>query len=233
MDGAVAALMGCFVYVMGLLCASVVGLVEVECFISPFLVSCLSYWISTYLLPGGDCQYAQLFGGVVWLLPGLTIVISLLEIYSKMIVYGSARLVFGVSMASQMGFGIVMACALCYPNLNIPESFTAGCVSPVQAWYLRLACILAASTGGAVIINVAPRHMPGVLLVSCCGQMVGHLVSQFLRPTAAQSFRDNVAPVLAAAVVTFVARLVGGRHYYMYLLAGLLLLVPGGMGVKV
>ncbi|CAE7443089.1 unnamed protein product [Symbiodinium microadriaticum] len=207
------------------------GLAEVECFVSPFLLTCLSYLISTYVLPGGECEYAQLFGGVVWLLPGLTIVIALLEIYSKMIVYGSARLVFGVSMASQMGFGIVMACALCYPNLNIPESFTAGCVSPFP-WQLKIPFMLVAAVGGAVILNVAPLHFPGVLLVSGCGQTVGYLVEHYIRPTAASTFRDNVAPVLAAVAVTAVARLVGRRHYHMYLIAGLLLLVPGGIGVK-
>ena len=149
-----------------------------------------------------------------------------------MIVYGSARLVFGVSMASQMGFGIVMACALCYPNLNIPESFTAGCVSPFP-WQLKIPFMLVAAVGGAVILNVAPLHFPGVLLVSGCGQTVGYLVEHYIRPTAASTFRDNVAPVLAAVAVTAVARLVGRRHYHMYLIAGLLLLVPGGIGVKV
>jgi uncharacterized membrane protein YjjB (DUF3815 family) len=125
-DTFIAFILGCVVYLTSLICGLVEGLGQIECFLASFVVTCLAYLIDTFVLKGGDCQYAQLFGGVVWLLPGYTIVVSLLEVYSQMIVYGSARLVYGVSLASQVGFGIVMACGLCYPTLNIPTSFTSG-----------------------------------------------------------------------------------------------------------
>jgi uncharacterized membrane protein YjjP (DUF1212 family) len=40
------------------------------------------------------CLSVQLFGGIVWLLPGITITMAVLELFSKMIVYGSSRLTF-------------------------------------------------------------------------------------------------------------------------------------------
>jgi hypothetical protein len=157
-DGFIASVLGLVVFLVGRMCTLTDGLPQIECFISSFVVSVLFYLINTFIVQG-ECPFAQLFGGVVWLLPGTSIVIALLEIYSMSIVYGSARLVYAISLASQLGFGIAIGCGLCYPDVT-ERVFTAGCAAPLAISPLYK-CVLAPvlSISMAVILGCSPRHV--------------------------------------------------------------------------
>jgi uncharacterized membrane protein YjjP (DUF1212 family) len=91
LDSLVAFLMGVLVFYISVLASSVEGLSEIECFLSSFMVTLLTSLLNKHTPKDQLCLYGQLFGGVVWLLPGFSITVSLLEIYSKMIVFGASR----------------------------------------------------------------------------------------------------------------------------------------------
>jgi uncharacterized membrane protein YjjP (DUF1212 family) len=89
---------GCFAFFFGVLmwaCAEIsrryAGVPEIEHFITSFVVTALAGLLDKFVFNRGLCMFAVTFGGLVWLLPGFSITISALEIYSKMIVYGSSR----------------------------------------------------------------------------------------------------------------------------------------------
>ena len=75
---------------------------EIECFITSFILAMITSFLDKYVYKDGLCLYGILFGGVVWLLPGVTITVSLIELYSKMITFGSTKLIYGISLASQV-----------------------------------------------------------------------------------------------------------------------------------
>jgi uncharacterized membrane protein YjjP (DUF1212 family) len=102
-DGLCALGYGAIVYFIGLGCELFPGIAEIECFLSSFVLSVISSLLDRYVYANKLCQFGQLFGGIVWLLPGITITIAILEIFSKMIVYGSSRLIYGISLALQLG----------------------------------------------------------------------------------------------------------------------------------
>jgi hypothetical protein len=91
------------------LCEQYQGLSEVECFLSSFLLSLISSLLDKYVYNNKLCQFGQLFGGIVWLLPGITITIGILEIFSKMIVYESSRLIYGISLALQVRICLMLS----------------------------------------------------------------------------------------------------------------------------
>jgi uncharacterized membrane protein YjjB (DUF3815 family) len=212
----------------GNLCAILPGLSEIECFISPFIVALVASFLDRFLFDENLCLYGQLFGGIVWLLPGITITIALLELFSKMIVYGSSRLIYGILLASQLGFGLSGGYKIIYANRTLPDSFENGCNHPLPAVTAFILLPLA-SSAMAIIINADLSQLPGMIL---CGG-VGHLVSYLLHYH--QTASDDAVPVIAALLVTLTARLYGhftGKRPLVYIIGGLLILVPGGMGVR-
>lgn len=227
-DGGWAFFLGVIVNCCGNLCAILPGLSEIECFISPFIISLIASFLDKYLFNQNLCLYGQLFGGIVWLLPGITITIALLELFSKMIVYGSSRLTYGVLLASQLGFGLSGGYKIIYPEHSLPDSFENGCHNPLPVVSGIVLLPLAVAAMG-IIINADVSQLPGMIL---CGG-VGHFVSYTLHYYHIAS--DDAIPVLSALVVTLAARLYG--HYFqkrplVYIIGGLLILVPGGMGVR-
>jgi uncharacterized membrane protein YjjP (DUF1212 family) len=231
-DAAIASVLGLTVFLIGQLCKLTDGLPQIECFLASFVVSIMSYFINTFLVQG-QCPFAQLFGGVVWLLPGTSIVIALLEIYSQSIVYGSARLVYAISMASQLGFGIAIGCGICYPLVNMAEVFTSGCESPFPPVY-KCIFVPLMSLSMAVLVGCSPSHFLGVVAVSGSGVLAAFW-AQYWASAAHHAIAENVAGIVAAAVVTMTARILAhlsDQHYFIYLYMGVQVLVPGGIGVR-
>jgi uncharacterized membrane protein YjjB (DUF3815 family) len=174
------------------------------------------------------CLYGQLFGGIVWQLPGITITIAVLELYSNMIVYGSSRLMYGISLATQLGLGLSGGYRLVYTERDLPDSFENGCKHEVNDAFGFILLPLAA-VGLGVLINATHRQLPGMVLCCGTGQLLSFLINRL------EAANDSFVPLVASFGVTTVARIYA---YYLkerplvYILCGLLVLVPGGMGVK-
>jgi uncharacterized membrane protein YjjB (DUF3815 family) len=217
------------VYFINCFCSLFPGLSEIQGFISSFAVTVAACVIDKFMFNESLCLYGVVFGAVVSLLPGITITIAVLEIYSKMIVYGSSRLIYGISLASQLGFGVTTACALIVPSALKVSSFQHGCSHPVPHIFdfvlLAITCV-----SNAVLNNSDVSQMPGMLLVAVSGHFANFLMATF-------NASPNVTPLIGSLVVTAVARLYA--HYsfdhhrpLIYIIAGLLILVPGGLSVQ-
>lgn len=228
-DGALAFLLGIVVYFINYFCSLFPGLSEIEGFISSFVVTVMACVLDKFIFSDNLCLYGVVFGAIVSLLPGITITIAVLEIYSKMIVYGSSRLIYGISLASQLGFGVTSACALIIPSALKISSFQHGCSHPVPHIF-DFVLLALTSISNAVLNNSDISQMPGMLLVAVSGHFANFLMVSF-------NTSPNVTPLIGSLVVTAVARLYA--HYsfdhhrpLIYIIAGLLILVPGGLSVQ-
>mmetsp|Transcript_14366 Transcript_14366/g.15020 ORF Transcript_14366/g.15020 Transcript_14366/m.15020 type:complete len:496 (-) Transcript_14366:38-1525(-) len=227
-DGGWAFFLGLLVNFCGHLCAILPGLSEIECFVSPFIVSLTASIVDKFLFNQKLCLYGQLFGGIVWLLPGITITIGLLEIYSKMPMYGSARLVYGISLASQLGFGLTLGYMLASNSQQIPDSFINGCREPISIYYGFILLPIMA-TSFAIMISSAYRQIPGMILTCGVGVVTSHIALYYGAGVAA-------IPFIASMTVTIIGRIYayldGNQRPFTYIITGLLVLVPGGVGVR-
>ena len=106
------------------------------------------------------CLYAQLLGGIVWLLPGVGITTSLLEMYANMGVYGSSKLMMGIFSATQLGFGLQLGLRSVFQSLNPPDSFQNGCRDSVDVYWGFL-LIPIAVISFAIILNAHYKQLPG------------------------------------------------------------------------
>lgn len=229
-DGCGAFILGILVNLCGNLCSILPGLSEIECFVSPLVVSLVTSFVDKFLFQQELCLYGLQFGAIVWLLPGITITIALLELFSKMIVYGSSRLIYGILLATQLGFGLSGGYKLIYPDHSLPESFESGCPNPLPVGSGIILLPLAVGAMG-IIINADVSQLPGMIF---CGG-VGHLVSYAFHYFEIASDDNDAIPVVAACVATVAARLYGHfthKRPLVYIIGGLLILVPGGIGVR-
>jgi uncharacterized membrane protein YjjP (DUF1212 family) len=227
-DGCWAFLFGLITYFFDVLTSRLTGLSEISCFVTSFFISVIATLLDKYIYSDSLCLFGQIFGGVVWLLPGITITIGLLEIYSQMPMYGSARLIYGISLASQLGFGVILGNMLAAQSKQIPDSFLNGCREPVSVSYAFVLLPLVAISF-AILISSAYRQMPGMILTCSTGFLTSYVAySQGMDPSA--------IPFVAAMVVTIVGRIYaffdGNQRPFTYIITGLLVLVPGGVGVR-
>ena len=163
-DGGIAFLFGLFVYLLEYLTSSIRGLSQIEGFLASFFLSLVSFSFSKYVLTPLQilhCPYAQIFGGIVWLLPGITLTISSLELYSSMISYGSSRLIYGIAIAAQLGFGLGVGFHVINPTHSLPNNFTAGCPQSDVSIYFDFLMLPLAVASFCLLCNAHIKHLPG------------------------------------------------------------------------
>jgi uncharacterized membrane protein YjjB (DUF3815 family) len=149
-------------FIQGVLCEKYRGLSEIEAFLSSLTIAIVGSLLDRFAYGDSLCLYGQLFGGVVWLLPGITITLGILEIFSKMIVYGSSRLIYGISMALQIGFGLTTGYKIVFGAGYIVPSFTNGCSNPVSHYfYIFLLPVMAVCI--AILLQSQLTQIPGNL----------------------------------------------------------------------
>jgi uncharacterized membrane protein YjjB (DUF3815 family) len=204
------------------------GLALINNFFASLVVSYLASLIDKYAFHGTLCLYAQFIGGIVWLLPGIPIVFSLLEVYANKILFGAAKLVMGVAAASQIGFGLGLGYKLAYASSSVPETFVHGCPNSVEPAYFFLLLPLA-GIAFSVLLRAAQDQMPGIMLCVSVAYFCVFWLNQW-------GASPGVAPFFGAFFMTVAARMYcffyKGTRAMVYITMGLLVLVPGGMAVK-
>ena len=72
-DGAWSSLFGVVIFAIESMCGQLKGLTEIEYFVSSFVVGLISTALDQYVYGSDLCLFAQIFGGIVWLLPGVCV----------------------------------------------------------------------------------------------------------------------------------------------------------------
>lgn len=147
-----------------------------------------------------------------------------------MIVYGSSRLVYGITLAVQLGFGLAVGYKIINSdsNLSIPVSFSTGCRDPVEPYFGFLLLPIASISFG-ITLNANWKQFPGMVFTAGIGQLTSWYLTEIELGT-------EVIPFISAVNITAFARLysivLGNKRSIIYVIAGLLVLVPGSLGVK-
>ena len=162
-------------------------------------------------------------GGVITLVPGLTVTVAMTELARRHLAAGTARLsgallvfvaiAFGVAVGAEVGHLLVGNVRSLEPR-RLPE------------WSLTLALALAPLAFG-VLLRARLRDFPWLWLSSTIGYTTVRL--------AALSFAPAIAASVGALVVGILANLYDRRGYgpaSVALVPGVLLLVPGSIGYR-
>jgi uncharacterized membrane protein YjjP (DUF1212 family) len=162
--------------------------------------------------------------GLIVLLPGLTLTVSISELASRQLVSGSARLAgavalffaiaLGVAVGSQVGAAIVGG----HPAVVTPQPLG-------EAW--RWAALLAAGLSFTVLLRARPRDVGWVLLAGVLAIQGVRLGAHLLGP----QLSAFAGALLVGIAGNLYARLLR-RPAAVLQVPGLLVLVPGSLGVR-
>ncbi|KAF9371886.1 hypothetical protein BGX21_004976, partial [Mortierella sp. AD011] len=170
------------------------------------------------------CFSAVSLAGVVVLLPGLLLTQSIMELASRNIVSGAVRMFYALMYAFFLGFGLTLGAEIWDYIGGTTMASELACERGLNPWWYFLIFPLL-STSLNIVFNAHPSQFPGMTLVTA----VGFTVSYFMKAGT------QVTPVVAAFAVGVAGQAYGritGKLSYVPLLSGVLLLVPGSVGVR-
>lgn len=159
--------------------------------------------------------------GLIVLLPGFSLTVAMIELATRNLVSGTARLAGALGVFVSLGLGVALGSRV---GELLAGPAPAVAPAPLPAWSLGLA-LLVAPLGFTVLLRAEPRDMPAVVaagLVAFAGARGGALVLGAELGAFAGAF------AVAAASNTYSWWL--RRPSVIPLVPGLLLLVPGSLG---
>ena len=161
--------------------------------LSAFVARVVSEWVP------GLCFYASVLSAIIWLLPGtflarnhislnfnttslpetnsiltdtvlgLSLTISVMELATRNIVSGSARIFYALLLLLELGFGIALGNGLVFWN---KEDIPTGCdKDPVNPWFF-LPLFLGTAIPFNVLLDAHPRQWPTMTLTAGIGTKI-------------------------------------------------------------
>ncbi|KAJ7526929.1 hypothetical protein O6H91_16G027900 [Diphasiastrum complanatum] len=219
----------CFCFVLGL----VVGIMDIIAsrssvfatvleFIVSLVVSVLAQLLSVHLQQLKLCFSSMALSSLVNLLPGMKLTLGISEMVSKSYITGTSRIMNSLFSALLLGFG-----------LNIGEKIVwwapvdPACQSNDLSEWWNVLWFVGYTVASNVLLNARWNQWLGMTLTSG----VGYLLSVF----ASMKFGSNAATVVASFAVGLTGALYScltGELPLVTIVSGILLLVPGGIGVQ-
>lgn len=221
-DGLVALILGGLVGVLDLASSKAPVLAQVQEFIAAIVISFTSRALSWWLVDQNLCFFAMALASLVWLLPGLSLTVGVSELVAKAYNSGSAKITYALFSAMQLGFGLAIGEQLCY---WAPSRIPTSCPGSTPSTWWNLLWFAGYTVSSNVILNARWSQWPGMILVAGAGWIVSSLT---------QSLGD-AGSILAAFTIGVTGTLyshVSGHLPLAMKTSGILMLVPGGIGVK-
>jgi uncharacterized membrane protein YjjB (DUF3815 family) len=169
------------------------------------------------------CYWTISLGSAIWLLPGLSITTSTMELSNGNIISGSVNFFYAVVTALLLGFGLNIGQSFVFwrpldPNLACHRGFS-------DWWEILLFPVFIGSS--LVLLNAPWRQWSGMFLSSLIGWIMYRAVSNM--------FIEASAVVVAAGSVSLFAHVwhrLTRCHVVPQIMCGIFMLLPGSMGVR-
>jgi uncharacterized membrane protein YjjP (DUF1212 family) len=193
--------------------------------ISLFTYGCFS--LMTYFHLGFEFNSNLVnISSLIYLVPGVSLTISMAELATENLVSGTARLMGAVMVLLKLVFGLIMgifAGQLFFTNPVIELS-----LKPEYPFSILAIAILFASIGFTFLLEARFRDIKWIMLSSFFGFGIFKICSFYLS--------NPFAPTFIAALIVGLAASLYARYLkhpaITILLPGITLLVPGSMGLK-
>ena len=218
---AIAAVLGLGVGILALLARGRPRVGRVFEPVAAFLVSAGALGLATIL--GPVSVLIATLGGLIVLLPGLSLTVAMSELATRNLASGTARLsgafltflaiAFGVALGNRVGgaaFGEV----------------SAAISAPLPGW-LALVAVVAAGLGFVVVLRAEPRDAAWIVAIGSLGVLGGRAGAATFGIELG-TFAGALAVGLASSAYAWLSR----RPAVVVSVPGILLLVPGSVGFR-
>jgi uncharacterized membrane protein YjjP (DUF1212 family) len=222
-DIAVAGLIG---LVIGLMTAAVRGSISgnrVFSFVAAFAAAAIAHGA----LAGGVAISLRvtILSGVIALLPGYTLTVAMTELATRNLVSGTARLTSAAVGLLELTFGIALAEIVMTRVFGAPPALVAA-GTPLPDW-AQLAALAVFVPAAGIELGAHPFQFPAIAVASALAFYAARLGTDLLTPELGAA----VGGFTVAAGSNIYSRITD-RIAMVPLVPGLLLLVPGSMGLR-
>ncbi|KAI7819768.1 hypothetical protein BC939DRAFT_400022 [Gamsiella multidivaricata] len=175
------------------------------------------------------CFTGVVLSAIVVLLPGLSLTTSIMELSSRYIISGSVRMFYSLIYCLFLGFGLSIGSNLWDAFKEPPpgDLRMGYCHPATEPWRWILFPLLGVAL--SIQLYASPKQWPVILICSSVGYGISELAGLYWPHTLH----------IAAAVSAFVVGLLGNIYErithelaFVPILGSILLIVPGGMGVR-
>lgn len=185
--------------------------------VSAMLAAAVSWAIGPLHVPTAT------LAGLIALVPGYALTVSLIEVATRHLASGSARLVSSLLLFFTIGFGVAVGGRVAsYLPGGVPSIDPA----PLPGWTLFAAILTACVTFG-VIFRAVPKDLPWICLAGFLGLGGARLGAELLSPELG-SFVGAFAVGVASNLFARLAR----RPAAIPLVPAMMLLVPGRFALR-
>jgi uncharacterized membrane protein YjjP (DUF1212 family) len=180
-------------------------------------------------LTDSGAGYAMTVAGLVVLLPGMTFTTGLIELSTRHLASGTARLSGALVTFLGLGFGVALGTKLGagVGDWLVAHQFALHLTSVALPWWIEALGVLVAPLCFTVLLQAEPKQAPWIVLSAAAA----YLTSRF----AGRALGDELGAFLGALVVsagsTFIARR-RDTTPIVTIVPGLLILVPGSIGLS-
>lgn len=167
--------------------------------------------------------FTATLGGLIVLVPGFTLTVAMLELSTRHLSSGTARMSAALMTFLGIAFGVALGNTIAGQLFGAPPN-----ILPAAApGWLNLAALILAPLGFIVLLKAEPRDAPWLVLTGVLAFYASRLGALVFGPelgSFAGAFAVGVSSNLLARMLD--------RPSQVYLVPGILLLVPGSVGVR-
>lgn len=197
-------------------------------YLSDFLCAILASFVATifssYLR--NTCYSAITLSSAIFLLPGLSLTIAVVEIESNCFTSGAIRLINSCLIAFKVGFAIAIGSSLAFWIQDKP-SMTDLCKNGVhQQWNLLFFPIISVTYN--ISLDAKLNQWSGMTLTSILGYIIPFLCRIFRIPSGMIPFIASFFIVTASNLISRFSSIPG----VVFVFSGILFLVPGSISIK-
>ncbi|NOT33057.1 MAG: threonine/serine exporter family protein [Candidatus Eisenbacteria bacterium] len=222
--GAEVAVAGVIGLVTGTLQASVARVPGIKRVFAPLAAAIAAAIATAASRPlGGLAISTAMLGGILVLVPGLTLTVAMAELSARHLVAGTARLAGALGTFLGIAFGVAIGARVAAAAFGAPLAHDPIALPP---WTELLALAVAPLTF-TVLLRAHPRAIPNILVVGALAFFAGRTGARLLGP----ELGIFTAALVAAGASNLIARRIN-RPASITLVPALLLIVPGSVGFR-
>ncbi|KAG0227129.1 hypothetical protein BGW42_003145 [Actinomortierella wolfii] len=181
------------------------------------------------------CRGAVKMAGIVMLLPGYTITMSILEMSSRHIISGSVRLFYAIIYSLLLGYGLTIGASLwklvasaSNDPVKVDPTLTSACPTSLDPkWNILFVPLFAISLN--IWLKAHPRQWPLACVLSIIGYAVSWSTATF------GGAKSEVSSALASFAIGFVGNMYQRLTHqltFQAVVCAVFFLVPGSLGLK-
>jgi len=172
------------------------------------------------------CFWSIALSSTCWSLPGLSITTAVMELSNGSLVPGTVNLFYAILLAMILGFGFSIGSGLALWTNQ--DNLASTCPDQINTWLNNLFIFPIWNFSMYILLHASPNQWPPMFFVTMVGYAVYSSTSLSLQGTAPITIAAFVMTLLSF-VVHRVRRQI---HVVPLILAGIMFLLPGGIGVR-